>query len=165
MTPYKLPECLAIDPGPETEHGIVSINPAGDVIPYDWSDFDGVRKYCENNPAKTILIEGLSNYGSPVGDTVLRTAYTIGRLFEIANNGTRKVCVIRRVDIRVALLGAAKGNDSIIRQNILERFGGPTSAKKGGPLSGIKGHSWAALAIVVAYREMLEVGAVKAVRM
>jgi hypothetical protein len=62
------------------------------------------------------------------------------------------------------VLGSAKGNDSIMWQSILERFGGPSAAKKGGPLMGIKGHARSALALAVAYTEMLSRGDVKAVR-
>jgi hypothetical protein len=162
----ELADCLAIDPGPEEEHGVVYVHD-GNVKWGEGTKLDSwgiIRRYCESYPIYPVIIEGLSNYGQAIGDTTLRTAYTIGRLYELANNGKREVVVIRRTDVRYSIIGSAKGNDSIIKQSILERFGGPGAAKKGGPLHGIKGHNWSALALAVAYKEMLERGDVKAVR-
>lgn len=158
--PYTLPDCLAIDPGPEQEHGVLYASD-GEIAAPDACPWRIIQELPAGRP---VLIEGLSNYGQAIGDTTLRTAYVIGRLYEAAKNGKREVVVIRRTDIRFAVLGSAKGNDSIIKQSILERFGGPTVAKKGGILHGLKGHAWAALALAVAYKEMLERGDVKSVR-
>jgi len=157
---YTLPDCLAIDPGPEESHGVVLIRD-GDVLAYDGNPLE-LGPHLAADTA--VLIEGLSNYGQAIGDTTLRTAYTLGRCYQQFSNGKREVVVIRRTDVRYAILGSAKGNDSILWQSILERFGGPSASKKGGPLYGIKGHSRAALALAVAYKEMLERGDVKAVR-
>lgn len=163
---FTLEDCLAIDPGPEDEHGVVYVHD-GEVKWGVGTNLDAwgiIRRYCESYPIAPVIIEGLSNYGQAIGDTTLRTAYTIGRLYELASNGKRDVVVIRRVDVRYAILGSAKGQDSIVKQSVLERFGGPSVAKKGGPLHGLKGHNWSALALAVAYAEMLSRGDVKAVR-
>lgn len=158
-----LPDCLSIDPGPETcgvvliADGVVRYCEDAATVDFTWAHISAQRS--DSGP---ILIESLSNYGSPVGDETLRTAYAIGKLAAVH---PKRTTVIKRLDVKYALLGSPKGTDSVIRQNILERFGGPAAAKKGGPLAMVRGHSWAALALAVAWSVMLENGNVKSVRM
>ncbi len=157
----KLTDCLSIDPGPET-CGVLLIS-GGKVL----EATQDATVVTASNAIRVwsllpVLIEGLSNYGQQIGDSTLRTAYAIGKLASVAPDRTT---VIRRTDVKQALLGTATGNDSIIRQNILERFGGPDAAKKGGALSAVKGHAWQALAMACAWEVMRANGGVKAVRM
>jgi len=156
-----IPTCLAIDPGPES-CGMVEIR-GGLVVRSDKeATVDACATAILSSPDIPVLIEGLSNYGTAVGDSTLRTAYAIGKLASLA---PKRTTVIRRTDIKAALLGTGTGSDSVIRQNVLERFGGPQSVKKGGPLKGVVGHAIQALAIACAWSVMRERGDVKAVRM
>lgn len=154
-------DCIAIDPGSETSGLLVMssgkvANASQDLPP------EAVERVVRTWSFLPVLIEGLSNYGQQIGDETLRTAYVIGKLYGIDPSRTT---VIRRIDVKLALVGASGAKDSVIRQDLLERFGGPAAAKKGGPLSTVKGHAWQALALACAWEVMKANGGVKAYRM
>lgn len=105
-----------------------------------------------------VAIERVQSYGIAGGD-LLRTAELSGALAHAANlRGCEVLSVPRRAVLRALELLGAKGNrDAAVRARLLELYGGRSAAigckAQPGPLYGIKGHEWAALAVAWAARE------------
>ncbi len=102
-----------------------------------------------------VAIEQIRGYGIVAGDDTFDTCEWIGRFDAIAGErgiGTR---LIPRKDIKRHLCGNTTTNDKYIRQALIDRFGEPGTKKSPGPLFGISGHLWAALAVAVTCADML----------
>lgn len=143
---------LAIDPGPE-ESALVL--------------FDGERVLkAIYQPNECILaelkraaglyplaIEKIASFGMPVGAEVFETVYWSGRFAQAY--GVEHVERMTRVDVKMHLCHSPRAKDGNIRQALIDRFGGRDSAigKKAspGPLYGVSGDIWAALALAVAW--------------
>lgn len=166
---------LAIDPGTESS-GLVFYDPAarvvrdsGDGVPNDQilkGLFDGTIS------AHQMVIETVQNQGLPIGDTTIETAIWIGKFsaaWEYAHPGSR-VARIRRSDEQIALCGRTRYRDpktggvrgvtdAQIRAAVIARHA-PTGGgkvpqvgvtKARGPLYGVKGHAWSALAVAMTW--------------
>ena len=98
------------------------------------------------------VIEMIASYGMPVGAEVFETCVWIGRFVE-ASEGTAHR--LPRLAVKTHLCHSARANDSNIRQAILDRFGGKEAAigRKAapGPLYGVSGDIWAALALAITW--------------
>lgn len=92
--------------------------------------------------------EWVKNYGRVVGEDVLRTAYTCGRVRELGSHGGDYHEVTRPEVIR-HFTGRTNLPKSEVRKVLLDRFGGETAKKKGGLLHGITNHAWDALAVCI----------------
>ena len=100
-----------------------------------------------------VVIERIEpRYGLRMGWETIRTCELVGAVCEAS--GPLPVALLRRSDILrhlgVATRGAA---DPGVRAALMDRWGGATSVRKGGPLAGIKTHLWAALAVGVTWAE------------
>jgi hypothetical protein len=94
-----------------------------------------------------IAIERIRGYGIVAGDDTFDTCEWIGRFEEAA--GVTPVTKIPRKDIKRHLCGNTTTNDKYVRQALIDRFGGQGTKKQPGPLYGISGHCWSALAVAV----------------
>lgn len=103
----------------------------------------------ENCGAEQAVIERIDSYGMPVGEEVFETVRWAA-FFELAL-GREHVTRIRRLDVKHALCHSSRANDATIRQAILDLYGGKAAAigtkKAPGPLYGVHGDAWAALAV------------------
>ncbi len=104
-----------------------------------------------------LLIEMVASYGMPVGAEVFETVYWAGRFAEAGSY--MPVERMTRNQIKMALCFRTQGvNDSVIRQRLIDLYGGKEAAigrkKTPGPLYGVKADEWAALALAMAYREV-----------
>ena len=158
--------CIAIDPGTEQSAWIV----------YNYSSKATSRILAPSLQAHEIVpneiliqllptwraqgdilaIEMVRSYGQCVGASTFETCVWIGRFIEAW--GGPWAYVYRQDEFRY-LLGKPTGNDSQIRQALIDRFGGSRkqaigTKKNPGPLYGIKSHLWSALAVAVTYVEM-----------
>ena len=101
----------------------------------------------------------MSSYGKPVGNEVFETLVWIGRFLEAASKHHPVVRITRREVKNHICRGHRKKNDSQVRSCLIERYGASGSDAIGtkrnpGPLYGVTGDMWAALAVGVAYREL-----------
>lgn len=147
----------AIDPGTE-QSALVWINASGSVHGQMWSNdalVMALRGSTVPHPAH-LVIEQIESFGMPVGAEVFETAFWSGRFAEAWRQQglTCSFSRIGRKAVKLALCGTVKAKDANIRQALIDRFGGPSCIKKGGPLHGIKSHLWAALAVAVAYQDL-----------
>ena len=128
-----------------------------------------------SGPNRTrLVLEMVKSYGSPLGDSILETVFWIGRFVQIwTDTANMSYDLVPRKTIVNALIGHSQGGDSAVRQSLINYFAnrglyGPQGesfeagsdpkslTRKGGPLYGIKKDLWAALAVCVSYRTVLE---------
>lgn len=141
---------IAIDPGCY-DSGVVVMN--GDrIISAEQRNNDGlisqVQCYSE------VIIESLHFMGGSVGREVLDTCVWVGRFMQAA--GPERVTLIRRDDLRYHWVQNSAANDASVRAAVIDHYGGKEIAigtkKNPGPLYGISGHCWQALALGLAYQ-------------
>jgi hypothetical protein len=102
-----------------------------------------------------MVIEKIASYGMPVGEEIFETVRWSGR-FEQAS--FVPVLRVTRATVKMHLCKSMRANDATIRQAILDRFDGKGAAigKKNspGPLYGISGDVWAALAVGLTWYDL-----------
>lgn len=147
----------SIDPG-NTQSAVVILD--GERIEFKGIyPNDDVREALNrgNLRSEILLLEKVASYGMPVGEEVFETVYWSGRFAEAW--GDDPVERLTRNQIKMALCYRTQGvNDSVIRQRLIDLYGGKEAAigkkKTPGPLYGVKADEWAALALAKAYMEM-----------
>lgn len=147
----------AIDPGP-VESAIVELDPRGAV------------RYCMKMPNALMLdcyalqntgplaIEMIASYGMPVGEDVFNTCRFIGRLQQ-ASRDPESVIFVKRIEVKSHLCHNGAARDSNIRQAIIDLYGGKEAAigrkASPGPLYGVSGDMWSALAVALVVQDRL----------
>lgn len=99
---------------------------------------------CRYGDDLRVAIEFIQNYGGPVGRDVFETCAWAGEYRQVCKEFGFGWYFYARPQIKAAIAGTSKGNDSLVRQALIRRYGG---TKKGEPLYAIKTHMWAALAV------------------
>lgn len=99
-------------------------------------------------------VEMIASYGMPVGREVFETVVWIGRFIEAWESRGGTIHKLYRSEVKSHLCHSQKANDAAIRQALLDRYGPGKDIAVGlkhrqGPLYGIKGDMWAALAVAV----------------
>ena len=105
-----------------------------------------------------IVAEKVESFGMAVGASVFETVFWTGRFIEAWHGIEPTRHRIGRRNVKLHLCGSARAKDANIRQALIDRFGGSKEAAIGlkktpGPLYGVKGHQWAALAVAVTWME------------
>lgn len=154
---------IGLDPGPAksavsflAKEGAAQ---AAQVVAWTKTNDDLVTflRNCAPVRGAVLAIEMIASYGMPVGAEVFETCVWIGRFTEawIAAGGS--VCKVYRKDVKLHLCNSPRANDATVRQAILDRFGGKALAignkKAQGPLYGVKGDEWSALAVALTARD------------
>lgn len=102
-----------------------------------------------------LAVEMIASYGRPVGIEVFETCVWIGRYLQAWGRPARR---IYRLDVKRHITNGGNANDAVIRQALIDRFGPGKEAAIGrkaapGPLYGISGDVWAALAVAITAAE------------
>jgi len=145
---------LAIDPGP-TSSGFVEVDSGRVVRARSAIDLSELVDVIESFPGDVVAIERVQSYGI-AGGSLLRTSEVVGRLWQTAHAAGLDVRLVYRREVLRALDVTGKGSrDVLVRQRLIEMNGGTRRAAVGvkadqGPLYGVAGHAWAALAVAVA---------------
>lgn len=144
---------LAIDPGPERSAYVL---------------YDGTRvcqfAKCPNEEMLSVVachsgvlvIEQIASMGMAVGAEVFETVFWSGRFVERWNG--HKWDRVKRHQVKMHLCGNMRAKDANIRQALLDKFGPGKEKAIGrkaapGPLYGLSGDCWSALAVAVTYCE------------
>lgn len=142
---------IGIDPGPE-EHGVVWYDQNSkrvvraenlitiNLVPLLF-DFDGV-----------VGCEWIESYGMTVGKSVFETCLEIGRLVD----APKQLRLIPRRLVKLHLCGSMRAKDPNVRQSLIDKLGPVGTKKNPGPVHGVAGHLWSALAIAVYAAECVE---------
>jgi len=147
---------IAIDPGDEVSAWL--IYDWADGRPLDWADEEpnaSLLNILGHWSATRCVIEGMQSFGMPVGQDVLDTCVWIGRFIEAWYRKTHtEPVIVYRKEVKHHLCNQIVAKDAHVRQALLDRFGpGKPRAvgtiKNKGPLYGISGHVWQALAVAV----------------
>lgn len=147
---------LAVDPGPDESAWVLYENgrPVFFAKEGNLSVLAQLRAYSATH---YLAIEMIASYGMPVGAEVFETCVWIGRFIQTWGG---PFSLVYRKDVKMHLCGqTAKVNDAVIRRALIDRFGpekrkaiGTRSAP--GPLFGVKGDVWQALAVAVFYADV-----------
>ena len=155
---------LAIDPGPE-ESALVSLDGAR-VCAFMHGNEDMVKFLRMLPPEDTLVIERVEGFGMPVGREVFETVWWSGRFAQVWRDvsGVEAERLGRR-DVKLHLCGTCRAKDGNVRQALIDRFGPGKEAAIGkkktpGPLYGVSGDAWAALAVAVTWADRLKRGLV-----
>lgn len=106
------------------------------------------------------VCERIRSYGMPAGAELFETCEWSGRFQEAAKHCGIPWHWMERKTVKLHLCGQTRAKDGNIRQAIIDRFGGRDAAigKKAapGPLYGVSGDVWAALAVCLTWADMRE---------
>ena len=147
---------LAIDPGP-VESAYVVYHPEARSVTQFWKGPN--VEFTQPPHAHACAIEMVASYGMAVGAEVFETCVWVGRLMErwLAEYPWIEPRRVYRRDVKLHLCGNARAKDANIRQALVDRYGGKEKAigrkASPGPLYGITGDCWAALAVAVTAAE------------
>jgi hypothetical protein len=106
------------------------------------------------SPHDTLVIEEIQSMGMAVGQDVFTTVWWAGRFYEAWQHAHRYQ--LPRRPIKLHLCGNMQAKDSNIRTALMDKFGGADAIgvkARQGPLYGVKGHEFAALAVAVTWLE------------
>ena len=155
-----------IDPPSPRESAFVAVS-GREIVTFGKFPNDDMLGYLDfhkiNCDALTVLvIEMVGTYGMPVGSEVFETCLWIGRFIERWRGKYEKIL---RATVRANLCHSNKATDSNVRAALIERYGGQTAAignvKAKGPLHGVTGDVWSALAVLETYRDRADEGSGK----
>lgn len=142
---------LALDPGNEASAWCVLVD--GKPFESGYQPNDEVRAKLKGwgTEGWLLAVEMIASYGMPVGREVFDTCVWIGRFVE-SWGGEHQL--VYRKDVKLALCGTFRAKDANIRASLIDRFGPGKDKAVGtkahpGPLYGISGDVWAALAVAV----------------
>lgn len=146
---------LAIDPG-TAESAAVLYDTGGTVLHAVKGDNADILNLCRgaDGLVEQVVIEKIESYGMAVGAETFETVYWSGRFAEAAE--PLPVHRLPRRAVKLALCGQARAKDSNIRQALIDRFGGSAAIGRKatpGPLYGLTGDMWAALAVAVTWSD------------
>ena len=113
--------------------------------------------------ATHLTIERIRSYGMPAGAELFETCEWSGRFWQAWVGGTeREAHWLPRKDVKFNLCGNPRAKDANIRQAIIDRFGGKDKAigtkKAPGPLYGVSGDVWAAIAVGLTWQDLRKGG-------
>jgi len=130
---------LAIDPGRDKSGWVLMID--GEPRMWGWDGNTEILGRLEvgGNFGTDVVIEDITSYGMPVGRDIFETVRWTGR-FEQACDGP--VTYIPRKDVLLELCGSARGNDSTLRQAIIDHYGGDSVAIGGKKCKTCSGKGW-----------------------
>lgn len=106
-----------------------------------------------------VAIEKVENFGMIVGAEVFETVFWSGRFAEAVV--PHPVHRIPRRVVKVAVCGDTRAKDANVRAALIDRWGGVGAIGKKanpGPLYGISGDGWSALAVAVTVQDLAAEG-------
>jgi hypothetical protein len=161
---------LAIDPGPEQSATVKYNEKLRSLVVFGKTLNHEVAKdlrayfaggHSDPNDRPTLVVEMIASYGMPVGREVFDTCVWIGRFLEAWRGPSD---TLYRGSVKLHLCGSMRAKDGNVRQALIDAFGGKEKAigKKAqpGPLYGVSGDVWAALAVAVTYADRQEMARV-----
>lgn len=157
-----MPKILALDPGNALTAWVVFDPASGRLLGFGHDPNEKMLRMIVDSPTQGyreigahLAIEMIASYGMPVGREVFDTCVWIGRFVQAWGSEHTRVY---RAEVKSHLCHSQKANDATIRAALLDRYGpGREKAigvkKAPGPLYGVSGDVWAALAVAVTYSD------------
>lgn len=146
---------LAIDPG--TTHSALCIYDSYAAKPTACQTLTNSEaldriQHAPKLEVRDVVVEMIASYGMAVGREVFETVLWIGRFVERASVVGLTASLMYRREVKLHLCGQTSAKDPNVRQALMDLYGlGKAEAigtkKMPGPLYGISGDEWAALAV------------------
>ena len=154
---------FAIDPG-DMQSGVVICEQIPEFCILDhgvWENRE-VLQALQSSDSDHLAVEMIQSYGMTAGQSIFQTCVWAGRFIESFTSGYEDCyTLITRPTIKKHITGRANTKDTDVRSAIIKRFGGKSLAvgtkKQQGPLYGLKGDAWSALAVALTYYETIYV--------
>lgn len=150
---------VAIDPGPENS-AIIGHDPELKVIDFcKYLPNEEVREALQDHSlTKYLIIEKITSYGMPVGESVFETCRWIGRFEEAFLDAWPKgiVYLMPRREVKLFWCNSAKAKDANVYQAMKDRYEPglrPRQKPKQEPLKRLNPHMRAAFAMLIAWLE------------
>ena len=147
---------IAIDPGPTTSGLVVYDSETHRVTEAHkgLTEDEALAALSFNSHADVVAIERVESYGIS-GNSLLQTAELAGSFRRSALDLGLDVRWVTRREVCRHLHVSGGSKDAQVRQRLIYDHGGDVKTAKGvkaepGPLYGVAGHAWAALAVAVA---------------
>lgn len=105
---------------------------------------------------RTLVVEAIASFGMAVGAEIFETCIWSGRMIQAWDARRAPWDRLYRQDIKLHLCGTPRAKDGNIRQALLDRYGGKAAIgkkKTPGPLYGVSGDVWSALAVGLAWQD------------
>jgi len=141
---------LGIDPGTTESAYLVMNSQTKEICYFKKVKNEEIIKLINETHFDIIAIEGIVSYGMPMGNDTIQTVFWLGRFYEnTIKFQPNTICLIlSRQDIKMTICKTvAKVNDGNIRQALIDKYGPQGTKPKPGPLYGIAGDIWSALAV------------------
>lgn len=144
---------LAIDPGPVESAYVVY---DGSVLEFNKLPNDKMLGTLATQYLSSmndcLVVEMIESFGMSVGKEVFETVWWTGRFCQLGEPFHR----VYRKEVKMHLCKSMRAKDANIRQALIDRFGpGKEKAigkkKSPGPLYGLSGDCWSALAVAVTF--------------
>ncbi|MBN93401.1 MAG: hypothetical protein CL928_04915 [Deltaproteobacteria bacterium] len=151
---------LAIDPG-TTQSAWAVVRGGGTVTTFGKEPNETLLEAIRDkgrgwHTVDCLIVEGMTSYGKPVGTEVFETLVWTGRFLEAWEPGESDR--ISRRDVKKIVCGTTHSRDSDVRRCIIERYtedgmDAIGTKKEPGPLYGVAGDVWSAIAVGLAWKE------------
>jgi hypothetical protein len=148
---------ISIDPGPPEKSALVVLSSPLSFTHWMLCPNEEILAYLRDYPAHLghpLVIEKVTSHGMPMANTTLDTVFESGRFAEAYGGPVHR---ITRSTVRAHICKSMKANDSTVRMEILNRFGGGAAAlgtvKNPGPLHGFSSDLWSAIALGITFLE------------
>lgn len=146
---------LAIDPG-NVESALLEYD-LDTGLPVWWAKLPNRQalKHIDGARCGLMACENIASYGMAVGAEIFSTCIWIGRFVERWEAlGWPDATLVYRRTVKLHLCGSARAKDTNVRQALLDRYGPGKALAVGlkaspGPLYGMAGDCWSALAVAV----------------
>ena len=149
---------IGIDPGPESCGMVVCCQFDGEcmrVAKHGEPTVEDTVSMLQSGGGEAVVVEDMVGYGIQAGRSVFETCKVIGRIQQACGDRVR---LISRPEVKHELCHSPHANDANIREALIDLWGGKDAAigskKNPGPLYGVKGHAWSALAVAVAWKRI-----------
>ncbi len=145
---------IAIDPGTDVS-GLVVLQDRRVIRADTHPNRDILLELRLGPTADFVACEMVGHYGTgmAVGREVFETVEWIGRFREAWEARVGVFVRVYRRQVKLHLCGSVKAKDGNVRQSLIDRYGGKPiamgSKREPGPLYGVSGHEWQALAVGV----------------
>lgn len=153
---------ISIDPGPKTSGVVVLETYPTPELPrileaHKAYDSEALVQDLTLPIFDRLVIEGIQSFGMAVGADVFQTAEMIGRIRQAFCY--HKTTKIYRKEVKLFLCGSLRAKDTNVSQAIRDLYPATGGGKKPsvgtkaqpGPLYGVAGHAWSALAVGLTY--------------
>ena len=157
---------VGIDPGTNNSAGVVL--GGASIVKAVWLPNQDILPWLRDFPTSAVLaIEGIASFGMAVGQSTFDTCVWVGRFVQAWEGQGRSWHLLYRKkanppfpSITMHLCKTTRAKDPNIRQALIDRFGpGKAKAigtkKAPGPLYGMSGDMWSALAVAVVCRDTM----------